>query len=140
LVLALLAGCDKETPLEELKSPVILWTQIRSMCGQSVAVDGNGDVWFEHGCESGPNFHRVGAVSEGQRGTLRTKFDALPTGPQPTIETCMGTLDTFSVVDGPVTVATGACSTSPAAFDQVMALPPAFRDAASAMVSLVPPK
>ena len=140
LALALIAGCGKETQIEDLKSPVLLWSQARGFCGQSVAVDGNGDVWFEHGCESGPNLHKVGSISEAQLATLRAKFDALPSGPPPTIETCMGTFDSFSIVDAPVTVATGACSTTPAVFDQVTALPPDFRDAASAMASLEPAK
>jgi hypothetical protein len=138
LALVLAASCGKETQLEDLKSPVLLWTQTRANCGQSVAVDGNGDVWFEHGCESGPNFHKVGAVTEAQVAALRGKFDALPSGPPQTLVTCMGNLDVFSIVDSPVTTSTGACSTSSAVFDKVTALPPSFQAAASAMAALEP--
>jgi hypothetical protein len=138
LGLALYAGCGKETQVEDLKSPVLLWSQVRGLCGQSVAVDGDGDVWFEHGCESGPNYHKVRSLTAPQIASLRAKFDALPSGPARTAETCMGSLDVFSVIEGPVTTATSACSTSPAAFDDVTALPPEFRDAASAMAALQP--
>jgi hypothetical protein len=138
LGLALFAGCGKETQVEDLKSPVLLWSQVRGLCGQSVAVDGNGDVWFEHGCESGPDYHKVRSLTQPQVASLRAKFDALPSGPARTAQTCMGSLDVFSIVESPVTTATSACSTSPAAFDDVTALPPEFRDAASAMAALQP--
>ena len=138
LALVVAGGCGKETQLEDLKSPVVLWTQTRGNCGQSVAVDGNGDVWFEHGCESGPNFHKVGAVTEPQVAALRAKFDALPAGPPQTLASCMGNLDVFSIVESPVTTSTNACSTSPAVFDEVTALPPSFQTAASAMAALEP--
>jgi hypothetical protein len=138
LALVVIASCGKETQLEDLKSPVMLWTQTRGNCGQSVAVDVNGDVWFEHGCESGPSFHKVGAATETEVVALRGKFDALPSGPPQTLVTCMGNLDVFSIVDAPVTISTGACSTSPAVFDKVTALPPSFQAAAAAMAALEP--
>jgi hypothetical protein len=140
LALALLCGgiasCEP-TQLAELKTPVLMWSQARNLCGETLAVDADRNVWLDHGCEDGgPNFNHVAVASDAQVDDLKTRLAALPSEtPPPTVESCGGRIDTFSVVGGPLPSSVSACSTS-AVYDDVTALPAAFQPIATAFHAL----
>jgi len=55
------AACS-DVRVEDLKRPAYVWDAENGLCGRTVAVDGAGIIWREHGCESNPPF-TVGGVA-----------------------------------------------------------------------------
>ncbi len=113
----------------------MMWTQARNLCGKSVAIDANRNVWLDHGCEDGgPNFARAGTATEAQASDIAAKLAVLPAA-SPTITSCSGRMDEFAIIGGSSPKTTAACSTS-AVYDDVTALPAAFQPAATAFKAL----
>ena len=93
-----IAGCSSPTYLEDLKTPVLIWERDRGLCGSAVAVDGNGQLWIDHGgCEDGrPALDSGGHGAPDKVDALRQAFDALPEDSGPDRGACGGNLDSFS--------------------------------------------
>jgi hypothetical protein len=75
----MLAGACRARTLAELADPVHLWNQESGFCGFTWAVDGDGVVWAEGGCETGPTkFERKRRASDEALRRLRASFERLP--------------------------------------------------------------
>ena len=126
-------GCRSPKYLEDLETPALVWTQGTGLCSKIVAVDGPGTVWTEQGCENGrPDLHDVRTASRTQVSDLWAKFDALPFEQGATLEMCGGRLlNGFARWEPQSRRGASACGGS--AYDDVTALPEAFRPLAEAL-------
>jgi hypothetical protein len=81
------AGCATRVPeTHELLRPVYSWSWSRGACGGRRALDGEGTVWVEEGCEDGhPKMTRGPRASVAQRAAI---VDAFTRFPEPAETTC----------------------------------------------------
>jgi len=64
------SGCSS-THLEDLKTPVLVWTQDSGVCRKVVAVDGNRTVWTDTACEGdGAELAKIGTATQAQADDL----------------------------------------------------------------------
>ena len=72
-------GCTPTRMHHELESPSYWWSATQGVCGHTIAVDLDGDVWTEKSCETGPQYlTRRKSLSEAEHESLRRAFAALP--------------------------------------------------------------
>jgi hypothetical protein len=129
-------GCRSPKYLEDLETPALVWTQGNGLCGKTVAVDGPGTVWTEQGCENGrPDLREVRTVSQMQVSDLWVKFEGLPFDQGATLEMCAGRL-LHGFARWEPRSRRGAFACGGSKYDDVSALPEAFRPLAEALRGL----
>ncbi len=75
----LLSACSRGVSPEALADPTYFWGQGTFPCGFTRAVDAEGALWDEHGCESGAlKFRRIGRLDDQTLKQLEDAFAALP--------------------------------------------------------------
>jgi hypothetical protein len=90
-------GCSP-TYLEDLKTPALLWERVRGLCGNGLAVDGDGQLWVDRGgCEDGrPELSPRGRGAPEKVDALRQAVEMLPRNSGPDGSACAGNIDSFS--------------------------------------------
>ena len=75
-----LVGCTSKVPeVHELTKPVYSWSWTRGGCGGRRALDGDGTLWLEEGCEDGrPKMTRGPRAPVAQRAAIVQAFARLP--------------------------------------------------------------
>jgi len=131
-------GCSSPTYIEDLRTPLLLWSQSTGLCSKILAVDGERTVWINQGCEDGrPKLNEVRTATQAQADDVWAKFDALPFGQAATLEMCGGPsrlLHTFGSQGAQTTRAASACGGTP--YDDISSLPEAFLPLAEALRAL----
>jgi hypothetical protein len=122
---------------EELKEPALIWEQDpNGLCSKILAVDADGTVWTEQGCENGrPVLRPKGTAPEAKLQTLREKMAALPPASGQTPDRCEGLRHTFSKRTGGAESRSTACG-SGRLYDDVTGLPEPYLAAAQAFLSV----
>jgi hypothetical protein len=134
--LAVVAAVTACAPVhvEELKVPVSVWDRENGLCGTVVALDGDGVVWREHGCENGSvNLTRGAAASSTQVADVRSAVGALPFGSQSDPVSCAGYRHAFTRRGSAAAAETTAVCGD---FDDLASLAEPYRAAALSFAAL----
>lgn len=125
----LVAACASHPTIEQLDGRVYHWDHERGLCGEQWALDGDGVLWTEHGCENGtPRFTRVREVTPAERARIEAAFARLPAR-SPEEPSC-NQRDVFAVRTRGGERAWSVCSLRE---DDPSSLPPPFDEAARAL-------
>ena len=75
----LLSACSRGVSPEALTDPTYFWGQGTFPCGFTRAVDAEGILWDEHGCENGAlRFRSIGRLNDQTLKQLKEAFETLP--------------------------------------------------------------
>jgi hypothetical protein len=122
-----LVGCAHPTE-QQLHPPVRLWNDISGLCGSQIAVDGDGVLWREGGCENGvPKFESVRKLSDDEVRRIDDAFAKLPPSAPETTAACPGMAHVFSVRTSSGVKKWVSCKTRPT---DPAPLPPPFDEVA----------
>ena len=84
LVGGLVLACDDPVTVDSLSTPAVFWEHQRASCSRVIAVDAEGRLWEDSGCESGGQDLDKGSPLTTQRHkVLQDLFGALPANPPP---------------------------------------------------------
>jgi len=111
-----------------MKPPSQRWEVRDGMCGHNVVVDGEGEVWAEAGCETGPQElgHR-GTLGPEQLRSLAARWSKLPQEPPPYPETCPFARHNFWRTVGSKEQVFSVCAAEGASFETNL-LPAPYRE------------
>jgi hypothetical protein len=129
-------GCGAPKYVEDLKTPALVWTQARGgLCSKIVAVDGEGVVWMNQGCEDGrPELNKIRTATQTQVDDLWAKFDALPLDHGVTLECSWRLRHSFARWDAQSRRGTSACGGTQ--YDDISSLPDRYKPLAEAVKGL----
>ena len=103
-------SCGETTSIEDLEQPTFVWTYYDGNCSTIHAMDAQGRIWFDHGCEDGGT--ELSRNGSRDITAVTAAFAALPWGtPRPDFATCSGRTHEFEILTNPVQ-RTGACATN----------------------------
>lgn len=78
ILLGASTGCAQVIEAD-LAPPMRLWDHERAGCGRTRAIDGNGDVWVDGGCNNGfARFTKSRHATDDERKRVEAAFQALP--------------------------------------------------------------
>ena len=127
-------GCfQTNRRVEDLATPVLVWSQGNGLCSRILAVDAGRTVWVDQGCETPVDLDEVRSVTAAQMDDLWMKFDALPLDySAPGCDRMMHGFQRYAPPSSTVSVA--ACGGT--IYDDLTGLPDAFLPLAETLKAL----
>ena len=79
LLIAFVTSCSKSVKTEAISTPAYFWGQGNGLCGFTRAIDAQGKLWDESGCENGElRFNKIGQLDSKSLQQLEDEFTNLP--------------------------------------------------------------
>lgn len=78
LACVIAAGCGGGPTLHGLARPTYVWGRETGLCGRTVAMDRDGVLWAEAGCENpDTRYSRIRTLSDAERARVRAAFTSI---------------------------------------------------------------
>ncbi len=77
ITLIFLSGCGTTITTEQITTPAYFWGQGNGLCSFSRAVDAQGNLWSDSGCESPIAYSKIGQLSSENLKKLEAEFNKL---------------------------------------------------------------
>lgn len=134
LCMSVCVGCTRQVAFTDVEPPALWWQVRQGLCGHNYALDANGDLWTEGGCETGPvELRHRRKLEPTEIARLTQRFAALPATPPP-FERCTKTEHRFVQASAGGEKSWSVCVASDAW--NPATLPPPYRAVLAAFVEI----